>query len=100
MDAICTLCPGSQKQVITEIEGWASPPHQSSQDRAPSRPLQVHTPPPAKVLVEASLGRKHTSASGTRSEATDWARGGCGDHCELFSSSLGGQTAELVTSAG
>ena len=76
------------------------PPHQSNQDRTPSHPLQVHTPPPAKVLVEASLGRKHTSASGTRSEATDWARGGCGDHCELFSSSLGGQTAELVTSAG
>jgi len=32
------------------------PPHQSNQDRAPSHPLQVHTPPPAKVLVEASLG--------------------------------------------
>ena len=32
------------------------PPHQSSQDRAPSHPLQVHTPPPAKVPVEASLG--------------------------------------------
>jgi hypothetical protein len=30
----------------------------------------------------------------------DWARGGCGGHFELFSSSLGGQTAELVTSAG
>ena len=74
------------------------PPHQSSQGRAASHPLLVPTPPPAKVLVEASLGRKHTSASGTRSEAMDWARGGCGDHCELFSSSLGGQTAELVTS--
>ncbi len=56
MDAICTLCPVSQKQVITEIEGWASPPHQSNQDRVPSHPLQVHTPPPAKVPVEASLG--------------------------------------------
>ena len=56
MDAICTLCPGSQKQVITEIEGWASPPHQSSQGRAPSHPLLVPTPPLAKVLVEASLG--------------------------------------------
>ena len=77
-----------------------SPPHQGSQGRAPSHPLLVPTPPPAKVLVEASLGRKHTSASGTRSEAMDRARGGCGEHCELFSSSLGGQTAELVTSAG
>ena len=56
MDAICTLCPVSQKQVITEIEGWVSLPHQSNQDRAPSHPLQVHTPPPAKVPVEASLG--------------------------------------------
>jgi hypothetical protein len=76
------------------------PPHQSNQDRAPSHPLQVHTPPPAKVSVEAGLGEKHTSASGSRSEAMDWARGGCGGHFELFSSSLGGQTAELVTSAG
>ena len=32
------------------------PPHHSNQDRAPSHPLQVHTPPPAKVPVEASLG--------------------------------------------
>jgi hypothetical protein len=52
------------------------------------------------VSVEASLGRKHTSASGSRSEAMDWARGGCGGHFELFNTSLGGQTAELVTSAG
>ncbi len=55
---------------------------------------------PSKVSVEASLGRKHTSASGLRSEAIDWARGGCGGHFDLFSTSLGGQTAELVTSAG
>jgi hypothetical protein len=100
MDAICTLCPVSQKQVITKIEGRVYPPHQGSQGKAPSHPLQVRTPPPAKVLVEASLGRKHTSASGSRSEAMDWARGGCGGHFELFSTSLGGQTAELVTSAG
>jgi hypothetical protein len=99
MDAICTLCPVSQKQVITEPEGWVSP-HQSSQGRAPSHPLLVPTHPPGKVLVEASLGGKHTSASGSRSEAMDWARGGCGGHFELFSSSLGGQTTELVTSAG
>ncbi len=77
-----------------------SPPHQSNQGKAPSHPLQVHTPPPAKVPVEASLGGNHTSASDSRSEAMDWARGGCGDHFGLFSASLGGQTAELVTSAG
>ena len=80
--------------------GMGLPPHQSNQDRAPSHPLQVHTPPPAKASVEASLGRKHTSASGSRSEAMDWARGGWGGHFDLFSTSLGGQTAELVTSAG
>ncbi len=56
MDAICTLCPGSQKQVITEIEGWASPPTSATRTEPPPTPFQVHTPPPAKVSVEASLG--------------------------------------------
>ena len=76
------------------------PPHQGSQGRGPSHALLVPTPPPAKVLVEASLRGKPTSDSDSRSEAMDWSRGGCGDHFELFSTSLGGQTAELVTSAG
>ncbi len=81
-----------------EVHQPPSPsPHQG---RTPSHPLQVHTPPPAKVSVEASLGGNHTSASDLRSEAMEWARGGCGDHFELFSTSLGGQTAELVTSTG
>ena len=39
-----------------ETSSVGLPPHQSNQDRAPSHPLQVHTPPPAKVPVEASLG--------------------------------------------
>ena len=56
MDAICTLCPGSQKQVITEIEGWASPPTRAARTEPPPTPFQVHTPPPARVPVEASLG--------------------------------------------
>jgi hypothetical protein len=43
------------------------------------------------MVQSMGLCRLHT--------AMDWARGGYGDHCELFSSSLGGQTAELVTSA-
>jgi hypothetical protein len=74
---------------------------------SPQQPGQSPLPPPSSThstpCHSVGLGqprRKHTSASGTRSEATDWARGGWGDHCELFSSSLGGQTAELVTSAG
>ena len=77
-----------------------SPLPQTNLGKAPSHPLQVHTPPPAKVPVEASLGGNHTSASDSRSEAMDWARGGCGGHFDLFSNSLGGLTAELVTSAG
>jgi hypothetical protein len=99
MDAICTLCPVSQKQVITEIEGWVSPPSE--------QPGQSPLPPPSCTHSSPSQGasggqprRKHTSASGSRSEAMDWARGGCGGHFDLFSTSLGGQTAELVTSAG
>ena len=58
MDAICTLCPGSQNQVITEIEGWASPPTRAARTEPPPTPFQVHTPPPARVPVEASLGEK------------------------------------------
>ncbi len=68
--------------------------------KAPSRPLQVHTPPLAKMPVETRLGGNHTSASDSRSEAIDWARGGCGDHFGLFRASVRGQAAELETSAG
>jgi hypothetical protein len=76
------------------------PPHQSNQDRAPSHPLSSTHSSPSQGASGGQPRRKHTSASGSRSEAMDWARGGCGGHFELFSSSLGGQTAELVTSAG
>ena len=76
------------------------PLYQSNLDKAPSRPLQVHTPPLAKMKIETRLGGNHTSASDSRSEAMNWARGGCGDHFGLFSASLGGQAAELESSAG
>jgi hypothetical protein len=79
MDAICTLCPVSQKQVIQN---------------------QVHTPPPAKVPVEAGLGENTLQPLVPGQRPWIGQEEGCGDHCELFSSSLGGQTAELVTSAG
>jgi hypothetical protein len=82
----------------TSSEGL--PPHQSNLGKAPSRPLQVHTPPLAKMPIETGLGGNHTSASDLRSEAIDWARGGCGDHFGLFGASLRGQAAELETSAG
>ncbi len=78
-----------------------SPPPPSGQ------PGQGPLPPPSSTHSSPSQGasggqpwRKHTSASGSRSEAMDWARGGCGGHFDLFSTSLGGQTAEQVTSAG
>ena len=76
------------------------PPHQSNLGGAPSHPLQVHTPPPAKVPVETRLGGNHASASDSRSEAIDWARGRFGDHFGLFSASVRGQAAELETSTG
>ncbi len=78
-----------------ETSSAGLPPHQSNLGKAPSRPLQVHTPPLAKMPVETSFGGNHTSASDSRSEAIDWARGGCGDHFGLFSASVRGQAAEL-----
>ncbi len=91
--------------LFSEAGDWRTsvdplPPPQTNLGKAPSLPLQVPTPPPAKMKTEASLGGNHTSASDSRSEAMDWARGGCGDHFGLFSASLGGQAAELETSAG
>ncbi len=77
----------------TSSVGLPPPPHQSNLGKAPSRPLQVHTPPLAKMKIETRLGGNHTSASDLRSEAIDWARGGCGDHFGLFSASLRGQAA-------
>jgi hypothetical protein len=38
------------------------PPHQSNLGKALSRPLQVHTPPLAKMSVETRLSGNHTSA--------------------------------------
>ncbi len=76
------------------------PPPSEQPGQNPLPPPSGTYSSPAKVPVEASLGGNHTSASDSRSEAMDWARGGCGDHFELFSTSLGGQTAELVISAG
>jgi hypothetical protein len=52
------------------------------------------------MSVETRLGGNHTSASDSRSEAIDWARGGCGDHFGLFRASVRGQAAELETRAG
>jgi hypothetical protein len=52
------------------------------------------------MKIEPRLGGNHSSASDSRLEAIDWARGGCEDHFGLFRASLQGQAAELEASAG
>ncbi len=69
------------------------PPPQSNLSKTPSRPL-------AKMKIDTRLGGNHASVSDSRSEAMDWARGGCGDHFGPFRASVQGQAAELETSAG
>ena len=92
--------PLSSEAGDQETSSAGLPPHQSNLGKAPSRPLQVHTPPLAKMPIETRLSGNHTSASDSRSEAIDWVRGGCGDHFGLFRASLRGQAAELEISAG
>ncbi len=92
--------PLSSEAGDKETRGVDLPPHQSNLGNAPSHPLQVHAPPLAKMQIEARLGGSHTSASDLRSEAIDWATGGCGDHSELFRAPVRGPAAELETSAG
>ncbi len=92
--------PLSSEAGDQETSNVGLPPHQSNLGKAPSRPLQVHTPPLAKMQIETRLGGNHTSASDSRLEAIDWARGGCGDHFGLFRASLQGKADELETSAG
>ncbi len=48
--------------------------YQSKPGKAPSRLLQVHTPPHAKMSAGTRLGGNHTSASDSRSEAMDRAK--------------------------
>ncbi len=99
MDAICTLCPVSQKQVITEIEGWVPPPPEQPGQSPLTPPSSTHSSPRQGVSWGWPRKKTHFSL---------WfeVRGhGLGKRrmwrpFELFSSSLGGQTAELVTSAG
>jgi len=76
-----------------------SPPTRALRTEHPPTPFQRAHPTPSTSTTGGQPRRKHTSASGTRSEAMGWARGGWGDHCELFSCFLGGKTAELVARA-
>jgi hypothetical protein len=81
-----------------ETRGVDLPLHQSKLGKA--HPLLGHTPPLAKMQIETRLGGNHTSASDSRSEAIDWARGGCGDHFKLYRTSVRGRAAEIESRAG
>ncbi len=83
-----------------KTSGVDLPLHQSKLGKAPSHPLLGHTPPLAKMQIETRLGGNHTSASNSRSEAIDWARGGCGDHFGLYRASVRGRAADLETRVG
>ncbi len=92
------LLPSSQNQVTGRTSGDPLPP---SDQPGLSPPL-----PPGYLLHHLQRWRRgqprrnHTSASDSRSEAADWARGGCGDHFGLFSAPVRGKGAELEASAG
>jgi hypothetical protein len=79
------------------------PPPPSPSEQPGQGPLQ---PPSraystlAKMQIETRLGGNPTSASDSRSEAIDWARGGCGDHFGLYRASVQGRAAELEARAG
>jgi len=94
------LMPRFSEAGDNRTRGMGLPPHQSNLGGAPSHPLQVHTPPPAKVPVETRLSGNHASASDSRSEAKTWARGRFGDHFGLFRAPGRGQAAELEARAG
>jgi hypothetical protein len=83
-----------------ETRGGGSPPSSEQPGQGPLLPPSSTYSTPCKGASETRLGGNHTSASDSRSEAIDWARGGCGDHFGFFSASVRGQAAELETSAG
>ncbi len=110
--------PGSSTLNMLVVHAYPMPLFSEAGDQEtssvglPPPPLPIRAtwarPPPApfkyillaKMKIETRLGGNHTSASDSRSEAIDWARGGCGDHFGLFRACVRGQAAELETSAG
>ena len=94
------LLTSSENRVAGRISGDPLPPFKPIWAEPHPLPPGVRAPPHAKDEPEAGLWKNHTSASDSRSEAADWARGGCGDHFGLFSTPVRGQGAELEASAG
>ena len=70
------LLTTSEKRVIGRISENPLPPFKPPWAEPPSLPPGVCTPPPSTSTPGGQPRRKHTSASGTRSEAMGWARGG------------------------
>jgi hypothetical protein len=90
----------SGRQVTGRINWDPFPPFQPSWAEPPSLSPGVCTPPPANRPRRGQPQRNRTSASISRSEAADWARGWCGDHFGLFGASVRGRAAELEACAG
>jgi hypothetical protein len=65
----------SENQGVEGLVGTPSPPLKPSWAEPPSLPPGVHTPPPANRPRRGQPQRNRTSASDSRSEAADWARG-------------------------
>jgi hypothetical protein len=93
------LLTSSENQVTGRISGDPPPPSNQHGPSPPPSPLG-YVPRPLQKRRRGQPRRNCTSASDSRSEAADWARGGCGDHFGLFGASVRGQGAELEAGAG
>jgi hypothetical protein len=101
MGSICIVWPLLRTRWLEGPVQWGPPPPpQTSLGYAPPPPPPGTYPAPCKRWRRGQPRRNHTSASDSRSEAADWARGGCGDHFGLFGAPVRGQGAELEASAG
>jgi len=83
-----------------ETRGLDLPLHQSNLGKAPPPPPSSTFSTPCKDADRDQARWNHISASNSRSEAIDWARGGCGNHFGLYRASVRGRAAELEACAG
>ncbi len=101
---MCTICifwPLLRTRWLEGLVGTPSPPFKPIWAEPPPSPLgYIPYPAPCKRWRRGQPRRNRTSASDSRSEAADLARGGRGDHFGLFGASVRGQGAELEASAG
>ena len=83
----------SRKPVTGRINGYPFPPLPTKLGRTPLPPPWGTCSTPCKPWIRGQPQRNRTSASNSRSEAADWARGCCGDHFGLFGASVRGRAA-------